>query len=155
MSDSPRPATGFRRRSLLFGLLLTAMAGLSLAAVHGAERAVPFSPQGPRAAALRAIKVLRPQRPAAARLLDRLVANAEVVTAYEATASAWRRTPGRAETSWLRVHLAAIEALRELRQRTASGKARWQELLRIEVEASAEAASWNMGTHLIAVAQKS
>jgi SAM-dependent methyltransferase len=31
---------------------------------------------------------------------------------------------------------------------------RWQELLRIELEASAEAASWNMGTHLIAVAQK-
>ena len=28
---------------------------------------------------------------------------------------------------------------------------RWQELLRIELEASAEPASWNMGTHIIAV----
>jgi SAM-dependent methyltransferase len=42
------------------------------------------------------------------------------------------------------------EALQTMRQ----DEALWQELLRIEVEASAEPASWNMGTHLIAVVQK-
>lgn len=42
----------------------------------------------------------------------------------------------------------------ELLKATRQDAEHWQELLRMEVEASAEPASWNMGSHLIAVARR-
>ena len=43
----------------------------------------PFDPTAPRASAFRAVSVLRAEMPAAARQVDRLIAQAEVVTADE------------------------------------------------------------------------
>jgi SAM-dependent methyltransferase len=42
----------------------------------------------------------------------------------------------------------------ELLQQIRQDEAKWKELLRMELEASAEEGAWNMGTHLIAVARK-
>jgi len=92
-----RPATGFRRRSFVFGLfLLTAAFVLPAALPQTAAR--PFDPAPVRQAAFRAASALRPELPAAARLVDRLIAQAEVVTADERSAPVWEQTPGRVET---------------------------------------------------------
>ena len=55
--------------------------------------------------------------PAAARQIDRLIAQAEVVTADERTAPVWEQIPGRVETSWLRVLTTAHSAVAEFQLR--------------------------------------
>ncbi len=123
-----RPATGFRRRSFVFGLfLLTAAFVLPAALPQTASR--PFDPAPVRQAAFRAAAALRPEAPAAARLVDRLIAQAEVVTADERSAPVWEQTPGRVETAWMRVLEAARQPLVELRLRQDSQAARWNEQL--------------------------
>jgi L,D-peptidoglycan transpeptidase YkuD (ErfK/YbiS/YcfS/YnhG family) len=156
----PRPATGFRRRSLLFGGLL-AVLGASLAARSYETVAAggpPFSPERPRAALLDAVRALRPHVPGAARHVDRLIADAEVVTSGEAAAPFWSRTPGRTQAAWSRALVVAHGSLAELRRREASLAESWATVaasvgpaVRLAVEESGEAA---FGRREIAAAQQ-
>ncbi len=66
--------------------------------------------------------------PAAAHQIDRLIAQAEVVTADERTAPLWEQTPGRVETSWLRVLATARTSVAELRERGRASAGRWLEI---------------------------
>ena len=66
--------------------------------------------------------------PAAARQVDRLIAQAEVITADELSAPVWDRSPGRIETSWLRVLATARASLADLRTRENASEKRWREL---------------------------
>ncbi len=119
-----RPATGFRRRSFLFGAIALAGALVAPSAIpQTATR--PFNPTAARAAAFRAVTALRSDMPAAAREIDRLIAQAEVVTADEQTAPVWDQSPGRVETSWLRVLSTARNAVAQLKLRENAGKERW------------------------------
>ena len=122
-----RPATGFRRRSFLFGATALAVA-FAVPAVIPQTSTRPFDAAAPRAAAFRAVSVLRAEMPAAARQIDRLIAQAEVITADERTAPIWEQAPGRVETSWLRVLTTARSAAAELRQRENASEKRWLEL---------------------------
>lgn len=88
----------------------------------------PFDPTAPRASAFRAVSVLRAEMPAAARQVDRLIAQAEVVTADEQTAPVWEQSPGRVETSWLRVLTTARSAVADLKVRENASRMRWLEL---------------------------
>ena len=122
-----RPATGFRRRSFLFGATALAVA-FAVPALVPATASRPFDATAPRAAAFRAVSALRSESPAAARQIDRLIAQAEVVTADEQTAPIWEQSPGRIETSWLRVLAIARTAVAELRVRENASRQRWLEL---------------------------
>jgi len=136
-----RPAASPRRRSFLFLALLAAL-GLSVAA-----SAWPAGPSaGPvldlaavRKVAADAVRILRPDAPAAARLLDRLIADAETITAQETTAPFWRREPGRVEASWGRVLNSARVSLAARDRRRQTFASRW-EALRPEVAAEVERA---------------
>ncbi|MEO7795249.1 MAG: L,D-transpeptidase family protein [Thermoanaerobaculia bacterium] len=88
----------------------------------------PFDATAARAAAFRAVTVVRPEMPAAARQIDRLIAQAEVVTADERTAPLWEQTPGRVEASWLRVLSTARAAAAELRTRDNASEKHWLEI---------------------------
>jgi len=122
-----RPATGFRRRSFLFGATAIAVAFVVPAVLpQGASR--PFDATSARASAFRAVSVLRAAMPAAARQVDRLIAQAEVVTADERTAPIWEQTPGRVETSWLRVLSTARSAVADLKVRDQASERRWLDL---------------------------
>jgi len=88
----------------------------------------PFDPTTSRAAAFRAASALRAPMPAAARQVDRLIAQAEVITADELSAPVWDRSPGRIETSWLRVLATARASLADLRTRENASEKRWLEL---------------------------
>ncbi len=115
---------------MLFGGLL-AVLGASLAARSYDSVAIaapPFSPERPRATLLEAVRTLRPHAPAAARHLDRLVADAEVATAGEAAAPLWARTPGRAPAAWSRALVVAHRNLAELSRRESSLLASWTQL---------------------------
>ena len=70
---------------------------------------------GARRAARNAIKVVRPADPAKARLIEQLVALAEVATAGEAAAPWWQGSVGRTEAAWLRVTRTAREATKSVR----------------------------------------
>jgi len=122
-----RPATGFRRRSFLFGAAALAVAFTVPSAIPQTA-ARPFDATTPRAAAFRAVGVLRAEMPAAARQVDRLIAQAEVVTADERTAPLWEQTAGRVETSWLRVLAIARSSVAELRVREDGSERRWLEI---------------------------
>jgi hypothetical protein len=122
-----RPATGFRRRSFLFGAIALAVA-LTIPSAIPQTSARPFDPAPSRAAAFRAVRVLRAEMPAAAREIDRLVAQAEVVTADERSAPVWQQVPGRVETSWLRVLATARSSVAVLRTRRNASEQRWREL---------------------------
>ena len=115
---------------MLFGGLLTVL-GASLAArsYDGVAAAgPPFLPEQPRAVLLEAVRTLRPKVPAAARHVDRLVADAEVVTAGEGAAPFWQRTPGRAQTAWSRALVVARQNLVELRRRETSLAESWAQM---------------------------
>ena len=122
-----RPATGFRRRSFLFGAAALAAAFAVPSAIPQTSSR-PFDAAAPRASAYRAVAVLRAEMPAAARQIDRLIAQAEVVTADERTAPLWEQTPGRVETSWLRVLATAHSSVAELRARGRASAGRWLEI---------------------------
>ena len=72
-----RPATGYRRRSFVFGTFALAAAWILPASVDQSTVRRPFDPAPARASAYRAVEVLRAPSPAAARQLDRLIAQAE------------------------------------------------------------------------------
>ncbi len=122
-----RPATGFRRRSFLFWATVLAVAFAAPSFIPQTA-AKPFDTTAARAAVYRAVSVLRADMPAAARQVDRLIAQAEVVTADEQTAPLWEQSPGRVETSWLRALSTARTAVADLRVRENASKKRWLEL---------------------------
>lgn len=126
---SNRPATGFRRRSFLFAtLVLTAGAGFGAGAWDSSPSGAAVSLAALRGSSLAALRALRPEQPAAARLLDRLIADAETISADEATAPFWEHNPGRTEAAWTRVHLEAHRALAAAGQRRNGLVARWRAL---------------------------
>lgn len=84
--------------------------------------------EGARRSATLALAELRPEVPATARLLDRLISDAEAITADERTAPRWERYPGRAEEAWGRVLVTAHQALGELHGRRRTFEARWDGL---------------------------
>lgn len=152
-----RPAPGLRRRSFLFGAIALAVAFLAPSAIpQTASR--PFDPTLARAAAFRAVTVLRADLPAAARQVDQLIAQAEVVTADEQTAPVWEQSPGRVEASWLRALSTARTSVAAVRVRQNAGRERWLALapglaadVRRAVEESKEA---GVGRREIAAARQ-
>ncbi len=122
-----RPATEFRRRSFLFGSAALALAYVLPAAILQTS-ARPFDATVSRVSAFRALALVRAEMPAAARQIDRLIAQAEVVTADERTAPLWEQTPGRVETSWLRVLTVARSSVAQLKVRERAGAGRWLEI---------------------------
>jgi L,D-peptidoglycan transpeptidase YkuD (ErfK/YbiS/YcfS/YnhG family) len=122
-----RPATGFRRRSFLFaGLAAVLAASLAAKSFDGRSVERAFDPERVRATIVDAVRVLRPVVPAAARHLDRLVADAEVITAQESSAPVWDRIPGRSQAAWLRALTVARHALVDLRRRESSLAESWR-----------------------------
>ncbi|MEO8196981.1 MAG: L,D-transpeptidase [Thermoanaerobaculia bacterium] len=71
------------------------------------------------------MSVLRADQPAAARQVDRLISQAEIITADEQSAPLWEQTPGRTEDSWLRVLSTARSAVAALRVRKDASEKRW------------------------------
>jgi len=124
------PATGIRRRSFLFGgLVATVSASFVASSWSGAEP--PSQPSvlaAARRSSLAAVGTLRADAPATARLLDRLISDAEVISADERTAPAWERNPGRAEAAWSRVLTTAHQSLAQVRGRQVIYETRWQAL---------------------------
>lgn len=101
---------------------------------------------------------MRPEVPASARLLDRLIADAELVTADESTAPNWARSPGRAEAAWNRVLVTAHTALAESRTRKQAHKDRWlamADLVRADVrQAQAESDEAGVGRREMSAAKQ-
>ena len=155
-----RPATGTRRRSFLLLWLLVCL-GVSFAARSyepPPTDLIRFTPVPSRAIAMKAARVLNPSAPATARHVERLVADAEVATADEATTPVWERIPGRAQTAWGRALLAAHEGLVELRRRESVYDQRWHSLSpQVEGEvarALAESQEAGVGRHEISAANQ-
>lgn len=125
-----RPAAWFSRRSFLLLLTaLVALGGWAAAAIwRTGQSDARFAVAAARDSVRRALKLVRPQLPDTARLIDRLVADAEVISAQEAGALPWDRTPGRAESAWTRVHTTTRQAVVDIRTRTAVSEKRWQDL---------------------------
>jgi L,D-peptidoglycan transpeptidase YkuD (ErfK/YbiS/YcfS/YnhG family) len=122
-----RPATAFRRRSFLFGgLVLTLAASVTARHWDSQPAGAKLSIDACRHSAQSALRVLRAPAPAAAQLVDDLVATAEVVTADEATAPPWERYPGRTEAAWGRVQLEAHRAVAIVGRRTRDLSGRWR-----------------------------
>jgi len=154
-----RPAASPRRRSFLFGALVATLgAGLALGAWDGGDPRTFPAVDGARRAAEHALRVLRPEAPASARLLDRLIADAEVATADERTAPSWERNPGRVEAAWGRVLASAHGALSEVQGRKRSAERRWRALVeptRAAVhQAQAEADEAGVGRREISAAKQ-
>jgi L,D-peptidoglycan transpeptidase YkuD (ErfK/YbiS/YcfS/YnhG family) len=154
-----RPAASPRRRSFLFGGL-AATIGVSFAAGswEPPERSQPTTLEAARRAASTAVATLRQPAPERARLVERLIADAEVVTAGERNAPSWERTPGRTEDAWARTLSAAHAGLVELRQRERRDAGRWQ-ALRLQVAAEvrralAEANEAGVGRREISAAKQ-
>lgn len=124
----PEPAAGACRRLLLLLPLFLAACG---------QRPVPPAVEPARRAAHRAVAQLRAEEPEKARFLERAVADAEAITAFEASAAFWDHTPGRTEAAWLRVVHQAAEALRAHRQQLAAGEQAYRALAsRVQAELS-------------------
>lgn len=155
-----RPAARKRRRSFLF--VLPALFAVGLLAV-GARAGDPVTTSAldvstARRSAARAIRALREEAPAAVRLLEKMVADAESVTAQERSAPAWRASPGRIEASWGRVMVTARKSLIQLRSAERSRGERWEALAfhaRADVErAMAESQEAGVGRREIAAARQ-
>lgn len=124
------PATGYRRRSFLFGSLVATL-GASFATFSWSGGEPPTQPSviaTARRSSLAAVRALRGEAPATARLLDRLIGDAEVITADELSAPAWERNPGRAEAAWTRTLLTAHQSLSQVRGRQKIYRTRWESL---------------------------
>lgn len=70
---------------------------------------------GARRAAKHAVAIVRPTAPKQARLIEQLVALAEIAMAAEANAPWWEGSLGRTQAAWLRVARAAHEATASVR----------------------------------------
>lgn len=115
------PATTAGRRLLLLA---------AVAAVLGCgPRPLPPAVEPARNAVWKAIVELRASEPHTARMLERLVAEAEKVTAFERAAPFWDRTPGRTEASWLRVVRLASSAVRQQRELTWQARRQYEQSL--------------------------
>ena len=113
---------------MLFGAVV---ALVGAAVVLGAWRELSPASRSPvdlevtRRASHDAVRALREDAPAAARLVERLIATAETAGAQEASAPIWRRSPGRVEAAWSRVMVASTQALVVLRARQRGWQSRW------------------------------
>ena len=92
-----QPAAGNRRR-LLFCLLLIGMTACLLAC----QRRPDTDVEGFKAAAQRAVRLIRSEYPQRARNIERLSALAEAATAGERATPWWQGSVGRTESAWLR-----------------------------------------------------
>jgi L,D-peptidoglycan transpeptidase YkuD (ErfK/YbiS/YcfS/YnhG family) len=121
---------GARRRSyLLGGLVVTLGAGFAVSGWTGAEPPLELATiDAARRSSLKAVRALREPTPATARLLDRLIADAEVITADERTAPSWERSPGRVEAAWTRPLLTARKSLVDVHSRRRTWETRWTSL---------------------------
>jgi len=124
-----RPAAGFCRRSFVFALLLVSAFAAGLPWLPDLPWShAEFTLATTRRAVGRSLKALRSPFPDTARLIDRLLGDAEVVTAQENSLAFWDRSPGRQELAWGRVQATAREALTALRRRQGEADLRWHEL---------------------------
>jgi hypothetical protein len=89
----------------------------------------PSTWDGFRAALKRSIRELRPANPVAAAEVERLVAEAEVVTAREYAVARWRRDPGLTPAAWGKVVVTARRALAAVRTERAGQAARLTSIL--------------------------
>jgi hypothetical protein len=104
----------------------------------------PSSWDGVRAALGRAVRELRPSDPTTAAEVERLLAEAEVVTAREQAAPLWRRDPGRISAAWSRATVTAGRGLTLVRTERADQAARLGSLL-ARAGARIEAAEGRVG----------
>jgi L,D-peptidoglycan transpeptidase YkuD (ErfK/YbiS/YcfS/YnhG family) len=113
---------------------------------------------GARRAARNAIRIVRPNAPRQARLIEELVAIAEAATAAEAASPWWQGSVGRTEASWLRVVHTAREAVSSVRaaQEKAFGvyTVLHPEVHNEVVRAQAEIGEAGMGRHEAAAMQR-
>ncbi|HLF56819.1 MAG TPA: L,D-transpeptidase [Thermoanaerobaculia bacterium] len=154
-----RPAASLRRRSFLYGgLLFTVGATFMTGSWDGGDPGGFPAVEGARRSARTALRVLRPETPATARLLDRLIGDAEVVTADERTAPSWERVPGRVEAAWNRVLVTSHDALSQLRGRLRTQESRWRamrDVVRDDVrQAQREANEAGVGRREISAAKQ-
>ncbi len=106
-SDTSRTAAGNRRRSAVRTVALAA----ALVTLAACSRRPAPEVDAARRTARRAVTIVRSEAPAQARLIERLVAFAEVATAAEANVPWWEGSVGRTEAAWLRVARAAHDAV--------------------------------------------
>jgi len=154
-----RPAAIPRRRSFSFLLIFLVAAFGALGLVRLELPPPPaFSVPAARGAALAAARALRDGQPERSRMVERLLAQAEVVTAQEMSALPWARTAGRAAAAWQRVHAEARAGLVLGRTRQDAAAARWRELepaMQRQVrQAALEAGEAGVGRREIAAARK-
>lgn len=109
--------------------MATLGASFAASSWSGAEPpAQPAVVEAARRASFNAVRTLRGEVPATARLLDRLIGDAEVITADERTAPIWDRHAGRIEAAWMRPLVVARQSLSELRGRQRTYQTRWNAL---------------------------
>lgn len=120
------------------------MVAVGAAAACGQPPPDPAGWDGVRAALGRAIREVRPLYPTAAAEMERLVAEAERVTARENAAPRWRRDPGRAPAAWNRAMAAAGRIVAAARAEQSEQAARLA-LLLDEAEARIAASEARMG----------
>ncbi len=102
---------------LLLALLLNACEDPRYANLHGVRRSARL-----------AVKVSHERFPQNAKLIERLVADAESITAAETAATPWDRDPERVIAAWERVARASWTTTRDARIAGRNEKDRWTEL---------------------------
>jgi L,D-peptidoglycan transpeptidase YkuD (ErfK/YbiS/YcfS/YnhG family) len=138
---------------------MRAAGALALAAllVSCSRHPVP-NVDGARRVAHTAIRVVRPPSPRQARLIEQLMALAEVATAAETAAPWWQGSVGRTEAAWLRVVRTARDATRSVRAAQDQAQGVYTSLhpeVRNEVaRAQAEIGEAGMGRHEAAAMQR-
>jgi L,D-peptidoglycan transpeptidase YkuD (ErfK/YbiS/YcfS/YnhG family) len=113
---------------------------------------------GARRAARNAVRILRPTAPRQARLIEELVAIAEVATAAEDASPWWQGSVGRTEAAWLRVVHTARVAVSSVRAAQASALEVYAglhpEVHNEVMRAQAEISEAGMGRHEAAAMQR-
>jgi hypothetical protein len=120
---------------------------LGVAVVAAGCRQAPPDPaawEGLRATLTRATRELRSTDPGAAAEVERLVTEAEAVTARELAVARWRRDPVRIPAAWNRAAVTAARSLAAVRARRAAQTARLASLL-AHAEARITAAEARVG----------
>jgi len=112
-------AAGNRRR---FAVRAAAAAALL---IMGCSHGPATDADAPRRAAQRAVAIVRPTVPSKAKLIEQLVAVAEIATAAEVNAPWWEGSVGRSEAAWLRVMRTAHEATTAVRAAQSQAQVRY------------------------------